>query len=161
MKQGSSPRTLQYTRAFARARPEGQIVQQPGTQIPWHHHARLTQSLPAELQGSCRVLRSSKENPRDSPQEAVPPPKACPDIPFDARKLAQQVSHPRVVLFRCPHAVWWVLPYLNPQWGYERRRMTNPSKRTRLMAQLREHQAEARQLDEAIRKNLKEVGYGG
>jgi hypothetical protein len=39
--------------------------------------------------------------------------------------------------------------------------MMNPSKRTRLMAQLREHQAEARQLDEAIRKNLKEVGYGG
>jgi|GEM_PF-2900557 len=32
-----------YTRAFAQARPDGQIVQQLGTQIPWHHNARLTQ----------------------------------------------------------------------------------------------------------------------
>jgi type I restriction enzyme M protein len=31
----------------------------------------------------------------------------------------------------------------------------------RLVAQLAEQQAEARRLDEAIWKNLKELGYGG
>jgi len=31
----------------------------------------------------------------------------------------------------------------------------------RLVAQLREQQAEARRLDEAIWKNLEELGYGG
>jgi type I restriction enzyme M protein len=35
------------------------------------------------------------------------------------------------------------------------------AKMARLVAQLREQQAEARQLDEAICKNLKELGYGG
>ena len=34
-------------------------------------------------------------------------------------------------------------------------------KMKRLVAQLREQQAEARKLDEAIWKNLKELGYGG
>ena len=34
-------------------------------------------------------------------------------------------------------------------------------KMRRLVAQLREQQAEARRLDEAIGRNLKELGYGG
>ncbi len=47
-------------------------------------------------------------------------------------------------------------------WPLRRRPRDEPfeAKMARLVAQLEEQQAEARRLDEAIWKNLKELGYG-
>ena len=41
---GFSSRNLKYMRAFAKAHPDEQIVQQPAAQIPWFHNCVLLDS---------------------------------------------------------------------------------------------------------------------
>ena len=38
---GFSPRNLKYMRAFAKAWPDSEFVQQAAAQIPWGHNVRL------------------------------------------------------------------------------------------------------------------------